>query len=94
MTSNPRQKYSGMIEDLLEGRLTATEFETQYLLSFKQEPESLRDDIFLILDRLFGDVDAFCSDASLRGKDDLDEGQLRQRAREALAALHELDGEE
>jgi hypothetical protein len=57
---------------------------------FKNDTASRPEAEFLVLDRLFGDVDAFCSDPTIRGPDDLDEDELRNKCREAFIALQTL----
>lgn len=82
-------KYKQLIEDFLTEKITVDVFEFRYLQSFKDDsfgdtPEGE------ILNELFLDVDAYCGDPTLRGEDDLDEPQLRQKAQEALSALNSL----
>ena len=79
--------YWALIEAFVEGRLRATEFESIYLDLFLNDPTMWSEDLFDILDRLFGDVDAYCSDPSLRDADDLDDEQLKSCAQRALDEL-------
>lgn len=79
-----------MVDDFVSGRMPVAEFETCYLDAFKNaeriEPEAL----FLTLDALFADVDAYCGDPAIRRPGDLDEAQLRERAAHALAKVRAL----
>ena len=45
---------------------------------------------FDILNYLFGEVDAFCGDPTLRDENDIDEDQLREAAKMSLAKLQQL----
>jgi hypothetical protein len=90
MTTPRVQPYRQLIERLLSGAISESAFEAQYLETFKNEPAGLPEPLFLVLDGLFADVDAFCADPALRGEGDLDEDQLRERARQALDALAKL----
>lgn len=86
-------KYKQLIEDFLTERITVDVFESRYLKSFIGDtfgdtPE--HEILYEILNDLFLDVDAYCGDPTLRGEDDLDEAQLRQKAQNALFALNSL----
>lgn len=86
-------KYKKLIEDFLTEKITVDVFEFRYLQSFKDDSfgDTPEDEIlYEILNELFLDVDAYCGDPTLRGEDDLDEPQLRQKAQEALSALNSL----
>lgn len=80
-------KYVELIERFASGAIDAPTFELAYLKMFKNEPARLPATAFAVLDQLFGDVDAFCADPTLRGNSDLDEETLR---RHSSAALREL----
>lgn len=82
--------YRQLIQSFLDRRITAAEFEEGFLSSFKSEPNGMSHSLFLLLDKLFSDVDAFCADEELREDDDLDEDQLREACAEALAALSKM----
>lgn len=80
--------YVIMIRAFIDGRLTATEFETLFLVLFKRDTTEWSGDTFHALDTLFGDVDAYHPDASIREQTDgIDEQELRLRATLALNSL-------
>jgi hypothetical protein len=90
MVDEATKQYVDLIQAFLSGDLGAESFESRYLDTFKNQQAFLPEPVFAILDQLFGDVDAFCSDPSLRTEDDLDESQLRERSREALIRLQRV----
>src|SRR5688572_27426580 len=81
------EKYLKLIFNFVQGNITADEFEASYLSFFKYETHKFGDEDFEVLDRLFGDVDAYCPDPQLRDQDDLDEKALLESAKRALAEL-------
>ena len=54
--------YLDLIRSFLEGAIGAEAFEHSYLEMFKHDETLSPGTTFLILDRLFSDVDAFCGD--------------------------------
>jgi hypothetical protein len=82
--------YLRLIEDFLSGAIPAAAFERGYLDTSKVDLHRRPQAVFLVLDRLFADVDAYCADPALRGADDLDEDGLRRAAVDALARLRAL----
>jgi hypothetical protein len=80
-------KYSDLIRTFLNDEIDAQTFERSYLSLFKNEQSFLPPDAFRVLDGLFADVDAFCPDPELRGDEDLNEQQLRDRCAGALKRL-------
>jgi hypothetical protein len=79
--------YIHLIRRFTTNELKAVEFERLYLQMFKSQPRNLSESVYLILDALFSDVDAFCSDPSLCSDDDLNEDQLRERCVKCLNQL-------
>jgi len=79
--------YVDLIRLFLARVLSASEFEQQYLALFKGDSEPKAEPLFLILDRLFADVDAFCEQPWLRDEDDIGEEELRARCEAALDRL-------
>ena len=77
---------------LEQGTVDSSTFEKRYLELFKGDPTMFPDEEFLVLDKLFADVDAFEADPDLRGEDNLDEHRLRASAEEALRKLLHLAG--
>lgn len=89
MTSHASDRYTNLIGGFLSGTVDVDSFESSYLDMFKNESCTFSEGVFDILDSLFSDVDAYCSDESLREIGDLDEQQLRECCREALRKLKE-----
>lgn len=89
--ATPRtEKYVTLINNYLANRITAEEFERGYLAAFKSEPAGMTLAEYAVLETLFTAVDAYCPDSSIRSDEDLDEGQLRQAAHNALDQLLKL----
>jgi len=83
-------RYIRLIEEFVGGDISAPEFERRYLTLFKSDDSASPEPIFLILDRLFSDVDSYCSDPSIRDGEDLDDEALRECAEAAYAALQRV----
>ena len=81
------QKYVSLIASFLGGSVDASTFEPLFLGMFKNEGVIFPPIVFNVLDRLFADVDSYCADPAIRGKEDLDENQLRDRCGTALLDL-------
>jgi hypothetical protein len=82
--------YIELITAFTARSLSAADFESRYLDMFKSDGEQHPAPVFAVLDELFAGVDAFCVDPELRGDDDLDEEQLRERSEVALRKLRNL----
>jgi len=87
MHTTRTDKYVTLIRRFLDHRMSAEDFERQYLNLFKNETAWMTIAEFSPLERLFIAVDAFCPDPTLRSEDDLDEDQLREAAQSTLTAL-------
>jgi hypothetical protein len=82
-----------LLQQFLDDRVTANEFKGIFLRLYKLDPTAWPADIFDVLDRLFADVDDYCSDSELRAKvGGLDAEELRERARNAFERLGDLAG--
>jgi hypothetical protein len=79
-----------LMAHFLAGSLPVDRFERDFLTAFKDETDSLPDDVFAVLDTLFADVDAFYPGPGERLTGGLDEGELRERVRAAHAELARL----
>lgn len=78
------EKYTALITQFVDGKISASQFEASYLELFKNETEILPEDVYSVLNSLFSDVDAYCKDPVLRDNDDLNEDELLVCAKEAL----------
>lgn len=92
------EKYGKLLQRFIQGDLSADEFQLRYLDMFKQEGGRLSEPLFELLDRLFGDVDAFCGDPNVLEELEaahpgfyLDESELRRRVVDAAEALRVLE---
>jgi len=84
-------KYINLLEDFLADRITTSEFEQQFLQLFKSDKSFDSEREFQILDKLFGNVDAYCGDSDLFDPEfDIDEAQLKTSAKEALEVLKKV----
>jgi hypothetical protein len=80
-------KYIDIIRPYLAGLTTSEEFERGYLNAFKHESIPMTAAIYAILNDLFGVVERYCADVTLRGPEDADEAELRAAAGQALSQL-------
>ena len=76
--------YLELLASFLRGSVGVSDFEGAYLDLFKHDDVIRPDEVFDVLDELFSDVDAYSPQPA---DDEVDEEQLRQRAREAYHRL-------
>lgn len=81
------EQYILIITQFVAGDISASKFETSYLSMFKNETEVFPEHIYDVLNNLFLDVEAYCSDPELRDDEDLDENDLLSSAKDALSNL-------
>jgi len=93
MTSKSLAPYFNTLSLFVASETSATEFEADFMTLFKNDAVQHDEEVYLILDGLFGDVDAFCDHPDLREEEDLDEDQLRQRCQVALEKLRLIESE-
>ncbi len=80
--------YLTMMNSLPAGSISAADFQRKYLQEVKSESRNIPNDLFGILNWLFVETDFYVGDPELRdAEEDLDDEQLRQKVREALAKL-------
>ena len=92
MNTDRVDDYIAMIASFVNGDCDVHVFESRFLVMFTEESKRLPHKAFLVLDRLFGEVDAFCADPELHDEGDLDEVELLKRCRNALRELIVLTG--
>jgi hypothetical protein len=80
-------RYAAMMRDFVSGRMEAEAFERAYLEAYKTDPTIWDHPVFVVLDGLFADVDAFVADPALRRAENLDAAELRAAAGRALDRL-------
>ena len=83
----PIANYVNIINEFLNGHLSATEFEARYLAMFKNDSSIRPEEEYNALNRLFSDIDMFCADPALSTNHNLDENQLRVAARNTLKTI-------
>lgn len=84
-----KAEYENLIAEFLEGALSVEDFRSAFFQHFKREGD-LDQSVFLVLDRLFGDLDNFTTDAELlRERPEFYIGLAELRAR-ASATLEQL----
>ena len=89
--NNLMNKYIKLLEEFVANKITADEFEQQFLQLFKADNNIQPEREFQILDKLFGDVDAYYSDSALFDPEfDIDGVQLQVSAQETLNKLVKL----
>jgi hypothetical protein len=84
--------YQQLVESFVEGKLSAVQFEAEYLRLFKHDTSRSKE-VYPILSNLFWAVEDFCVYPELRDESDLDENQLLQAAKVALEALKKLEAD-
>ena len=82
--------YVTLIEAFVTGCIGAEQFEPIYLALFKTDPGGRPEPVFQVLDALFGDVDAYDSNAGTTDFGWIDESELKARAANSLGRLREL----
>lgn len=93
MSADDLRVYVQLLGEFLDQTMGAEEFERRYLALFKGDQARRPQREFLVLDRLFADVDAFVADPALRDEGDLDVEELLAAARRALHALQQQQRE-
>ena len=90
MSFHDLNEYLTLIFAFVSYDLNGQDFEHKYLELFKAD-ETIRDEpIYLLLDKLFSDVDVFCAEPTLSGSNSLDEDELREQARYVYDRLKKL----
>jgi len=79
--------YVTNIKQFVDGEISASQFEESYSNIFKNHENLLPENVFEILNELFLDIDAYCSDPELMEEDDIDDQELMRRAELALERL-------
>lgn len=94
MTSNIRPdlaKHVELIDDFVNNRIAAAEFERRYLRLVKDDPTIHGEPAFGIIDSLFFHVDEYFDDPDFTDQQRKQaDDNLRDRAREALSALTKI----
>lgn len=90
MPSYDIRHYKLMISNFVTHKMDASEFESTYLDTYKNDETRRSESEYALLNGLFLDIDAYCPDPSLRDSDDIDEETLRIRAGNTLAYLDKL----
>jgi hypothetical protein len=81
------QSYVALMSDFVSEKIDSATFESSYLRKFKNEEIRLPEAAFLVLDRLFAEVDAYNVDSSNRSRDEIGDEELLSAAKTALSEL-------
>jgi hypothetical protein len=84
------EQYRAMISSFVGGHMPADRFEREFLEAFLDEPADMDDELFRILDELFGAVDAYWPECG-PGEETafvISEDTLRHQAEGALERLN------
>jgi hypothetical protein len=86
------EKYIKLLQSFADSKINADQFEQQFLQLFKSDNNLQPGREFQILDKLFADVDAYCSDPDLieDPRFDIGEVQLQVSTQETLDKLLKL----
>ena len=80
-------EYIALIENFVDNKINAVEFEELFLELHSYDDSNYGEDIHRIISILFSEIDRFCSDPTLRSEDDIDEIELKEKAKDALILL-------
>jgi hypothetical protein len=83
-------KYMLIMEDFIEGRLSAPEFEKLFLELHRNDTYFYSGDASKYLSVLFNDVDSFCAATEIRDGNDIDEEELKKRVSDALVRFRKV----
>lgn len=86
------EKYIKLLQSFADSKISADQFEQRFLQLFKSDNNLQPGREFQILDKLFADVDAYCSNPDLieDPRFDIGEVQLQVSAQETLDKLLKL----
>ena len=80
-------EYRNLMHAFSTGRIGAGEFKGAYVRLFEEDRVTRPQEIFRILEAVFGDLGAFSPDPADRAGDGLDDSGLQVRVTEALRVL-------
>jgi len=86
-------EYIELLQEYIDGRIPVDAFRTRYFKRFKGESRPLREELYLVLDRAFGELECFTTDPELLAANPslyLDEAALRALIRRDLLELDQL----
>jgi hypothetical protein len=85
-------KYGFIFDRFLRGEISVDEFQRTFLDAFKNE-DFLEEQLFELLDEVFGDIDSYTNDPQLLGENPdfyIDEASLRRKIERAATLLSEM----
>lgn len=86
------RQYRELIEAFVQEKISADDFETDYIRTFTNDKCQVPGSEFTVLEKLFFDVDDYVSDPELRDSpEDLSGEQLRERAAATYSKLFGLE---
>jgi hypothetical protein len=88
------QDYMKLMREFLEESISPATFQERYLAQFKAETREMDEGVYQVLDKVFGDLDAFTTDDLLRQRVNKETrrwapelSQLRQSVESAVRLL-------
>lgn len=84
-----------LITDFLDNKITADEFQDQYIKTFKESNEKLNSELFLILNDIFESADCYWHEC-FPGQEtsfEISEQALRKEVKIGLTKLRELESQ-
>ncbi|MBX5333260.1 hypothetical protein HQO90_19890 [Rhodococcus fascians] len=85
-------QYRELIGKFVQERISADDFETDFIRTFTNDESQVPGSEFIVLEKLFFDVDDYVSDPALRDSpEDLSGEQLRERAAATYSTLFGLE---
>ncbi|WP_407726486.1 colicin immunity domain-containing protein [Rhodococcoides fascians] len=85
-------QYRELIERFVKEEISADDFEEEYIRTFTNDKCQVPGSEFIVLEKLFFDVDDYVSDPALRDSpEDLSGEQLRERAAATYSTLFGLE---
>lgn len=84
-----------LITDFLDNKITADEFQDQYIKTFKKSNEDLSNELFLILNDIFESADCYWHEylPSQETSFEISEQELRKEVKIGLTKLREIEAQ-
>ena len=93
---NALNGYTELISNFLEGNLSAGQFSDSFVQRFKSDSGPINEELFLLLDEMFGDAESFTLNPVLLRENQgfyVDEAGLQAKARDILERVRNWHGQ-
>ena len=87
------QHYLSIIQQFTEGELSAADFSIRYMDEFIEEDSDFSEEVYIILQTLFAEAEAYCENPELRDERDINEAELMEVALDTEEKLQNLERE-